>query len=57
VASHPNLSSELRNPTNPGEAIRMNFDSQEKEQLVAFLHTLTDYEFINDPRFSDPFKR
>jgi len=25
-----------------------------KQQLIAFLHTLTDWEFINDERFSDP---
>lgn len=28
---------------------------QEREDLLAFLHSLTDEEFISDPRFSDPF--
>ena len=28
--------------------------SQEKQDIIAFLNTLTDYEFINDKRFSDP---
>lgn len=27
---------------------------QKKQQLIAFLHTLTDWEFLTDPRFSDP---
>ena len=28
---------------------------QDKADLIAFLKTLTDHEFINDPRFSNPF--
>lgn len=28
--------------------------AQEKQDIIAFLQTLTDYEFINDPRFTDP---
>ena len=28
--------------------------TQEKSDLIAFLHTLTDYEFINNPNFSVP---
>lgn len=31
-------------------------DAQKKADLVAFLKTLTDYELIQDERFSDPFK-
>ena len=33
-----------------------NFSRQEVEDLKAFLRTLTDYEFLEDPRFSDPFE-
>lgn len=29
-------------------------DAQEKNLLKAFLHTLTDYDFINNPDFQDP---
>lgn len=29
--------------------------AQEKEDLINFLKSLTDYEFINDPRFANPF--
>ncbi|WP_233243723.1 methanobactin export MATE transporter MbnM [Bacterioplanes sanyensis] len=28
---------------------------QEKQDLINFLHSLTDYEFIRDPRFANPF--
>ena len=28
----------------------------EKRMLVDFLHTLTDYELINNEKFSNPFK-
>jgi cytochrome c peroxidase len=27
---------------------------EKKQQLLAFLHTLTDWDFVNDERFSDP---
>jgi cytochrome c peroxidase len=29
-------------------------DAQEKSLLIAFLKTLTDYNFINNPKFQDP---
>jgi hypothetical protein len=28
--------------------------SPEKQDIIAFLMTLTDYKFINDKRFADP---
>ena len=31
--------------------------SKERRDLVAFLKTLTDWDLVNDPRFSDPFQR
>lgn len=31
-------------------------DAQEKADLVAFLKTLTDHEFLTNPKFADPFK-
>lgn len=34
----------------------VNLTPQEKADLIAFLRTLSDDEFITDPRFSDPFK-
>ncbi len=40
-----------------GEVPQLNMTEEEKAALVAFLHTLTDEEFLTDPRFSDPFIR
>lgn len=33
----------------------VNFNEQEKADLLAFLHTLTDSTFISNPAFSNPF--
>lgn len=35
--------------------VRMDFTSEERAALKAFLHTLTDHAFVQDTRFSDPF--
>lgn len=57
IKNHPNLDPRLKKDGGAeDEALQMNFTSEEKAALVAFLHTLTDYEFIQDERFADPFK-
>ena len=33
-----------------------NFTANEKAALIAFLNTLTDTQFLSDPKFSDPFE-
>lgn len=44
------------NPMTSGmEPVRLNLTEMEKSALKAFLHTLTDYTLLNDPKFSDPF--
>lgn len=48
IKQHPNLDGRLRRP--------MNFDNRDKAALVAFLKTLSDVQFINDPKYSDPFQ-
>ncbi len=48
VKNHPNADGRLRR--------RLNFTTQEKANLIAFLKTLTDQKFLTDPRFSDPFQ-
>ena len=53
IQNHPNLDNRLR--VNNGQVRRMNLSDQEREALVAFLHTLTDESFINEEKFSDPF--
>lgn len=35
--------------------ISLNLTREEKRAIVAFLHTLTDYDFVTDERFSNPF--
>lgn len=40
-----------------GNVKQMNLSSIEKKALVAFLKTLTDTEMVNNPRWSDPFKK
>lgn len=36
---------------------RMNMTQEDKECLVAFLHTLTDGDFISNPKYSNPFRK
>jgi cytochrome c peroxidase len=38
------------------KAIKFNLTSQEIDDLVAFLNTLTDHELLKDERFGNPFK-
>jgi cytochrome c peroxidase len=55
IKDNPNLGFELRQ--NGGSSVKqMNFTAQEKEDLIAFLNTLTDEKFRTDARFSNPFK-
>ncbi len=52
VQNSPNLDNRLRENNQP---IRMNLTQQEMDALVAFMKTLTDQEFITDPKFANPF--
>jgi cytochrome c peroxidase len=54
IQSHPFLHEDLK--TN-GQPKRMNFSANDKEDLIAFLNTLTDDHLLTDPKFSDPFKQ
>lgn len=54
VKDHTNLHPLLRD--NNGAPIRLHLTPQEKTDLVAFLHTLTDESIKYDSRFSNPFK-
>lgn len=35
--------------------VQLNLSAQEKEDLIAFLKTLTDAEFVNNPKYRTPF--
>ena len=39
-----------------GGAFHMNLSEEDKQALEAFLNTFTDQEFLEDPKFSDPFQ-
>jgi cytochrome c peroxidase len=54
IKAHENLSPLLKEVD--GSPKRMNFTQEEKEALIAFLHTLTDESFTTDEKFADPFK-
>ena len=43
----------LREPTDPPALL---LTEEEKEAVIAFLHTLTDYEFVSNAKFSDPHR-
>lgn len=53
IQPNPSLDWSLRGVG--GEPKRFEMTNYEKNALIAFLKTLTDEEFINDERFSDPF--
>ena len=40
---------------NSGEPRKLNLTKVQKRALVAFMQTLTDYELMHDPKFSNPF--
>lgn len=41
--------------TKPGTGITLGMSPQQKADLIAFLHTLTDEQFITDPALGSPF--
>jgi len=55
VAASSTLSPFLQNNSNTLQGIRLELTAPEKQDLLAFLHMLTDSSFITDNRFSDPF--
>ena len=55
VQDNPNLDSRLKDIS--GKPQVLNISTAEKEDIIAFLHTLTDGQMITDPRLSDPFKK
>ncbi len=44
-----------KNPHKSGFVPGFPMTEQERDDLVAFLHALTDDSFVTDPRYSDPF--
>ena len=55
VEDSPFLSAILRELQDE-KPLRLNLSEEDKNALESFLHTLTDEQFLTDPRFSDPFQ-
>jgi len=54
IQKSANLDVQLQDST--GHAMQMNIPDGDKQALIAFLNTMTDYQLISDPKFSNPFK-
>ena len=54
VQNHANLGIALKDAS--GNPIRFNLTQTQKNDLIAFLKTLTDNNLLTDPKFSDPFQ-
>jgi cytochrome c peroxidase len=57
VHPHKNVGLALEEMTTGKSTFGFQFSKIEKAALVAFMKTLTDKQFVADPRFSDPFVR
>ena len=55
VKPHPNLDFILKDP-GTGLPIQRDLSEYDKQALIAFLETLSDYALATDPKYSDPFK-
>ncbi len=55
VRANPDLDPRLR--AGNGQPLRLNLSAVERTALAAFLNTLTDVTFLQDPRLSSPFPR
>lgn len=55
ITSGPNAGDGRVNPYKSDLVTRIDLSDQEQADVIAFLRTLTDHTFLNDPRFSNPF--
>ncbi len=55
ITSGPLAGDGRANPYKSDLISRIDLSEQEQADIVEFLHSLTDHEFLNDPRFADPF--
>ncbi|MEQ1642183.1 MAG: MbnH family di-heme enzyme [Pyrinomonadaceae bacterium] len=56
IASGPNKGNGSLNPFKSAFVPGFRLTPEEKSDLIAFLRSLTDKEFITDPRYSDPWR-
>lgn len=55
IASGPHAGDGRANPNKNDFIAQIDLNAQEQADIVAFLKTLTDHEFLTNPRFADPF--
>ncbi len=55
LEEEPHAGDGALNPYKSGFVSGFVLTDQQREDILAFLHALTDEEFLADPRFSDPF--
>lgn len=56
ITSGPNKGDGRKSPLKDKRIDRIKLSAQDKSDVIAFLKTLTDEEFLTNPRFADPFK-
>lgn len=55
ISTGPNAGDGRLSPLKNGLVAGFKITDQQRQDLIAFLESLTDEQFITDPRFSDPF--
>ncbi len=55
ITSGPHAGDGRLNPNKSEQISRIDLTAQEKADLVAFLKTLTDHDFLTNPKFANPF--
>jgi cytochrome c peroxidase len=55
ISAGPNAGDGRANPFKSDLVSRIDLSDQEQADIVAFLKTLTDHEFLTNPRHADPF--
>ncbi|MBU3003531.1 MbnH family di-heme enzyme [Paraglaciecola arctica] len=56
IENGPNAGDGNLSPLKSGLILPFETTDEEIDAVIAFLESLTDYEFINNPKFSDPFE-
>ncbi|MEL4180427.1 MbnH family di-heme enzyme [Roseateles sp. PN1] len=57
IESGPHAGDGRLNPNKDPLVARISLDAQERADIVAFLRTLTDHEFLSNPKHADPFAK
>ncbi len=55
ISEGPFAGDGAKNPYKSELIVSFSLTAQEKQDLIAFLHSLTDWNFVCDSRFADPF--